>query len=87
METKLKWVIFIVILLIYSRQAYCESQLSSCIAFFAKIDQFHCQVGKSYYAGHDKIPHQNAILDSIIDQNVWFGGYSGAANVLLDDKM
>jgi hypothetical protein len=37
----------------------------------------------SYFAGHDKISHQNVILDSIIGENVWFGGYSGTANVLL----
>ena len=45
---------------------------------------FHCEIGKSYFAGHDKISHQNVILDSIIGENVWFGGYSGTANVLLD---
>jgi acetyltransferase-like isoleucine patch superfamily enzyme len=44
---------------------------------------FNCEIGKSYFAGHDKISHQNVILDSIIGQNVWFGGYSGTANVLL----
>jgi UDP-N-acetylglucosamine diphosphorylase / glucose-1-phosphate thymidylyltransferase / UDP-N-acetylgalactosamine diphosphorylase / glucosamine-1-phosphate N-acetyltransferase / galactosamine-1-phosphate N-acetyltransferase len=44
---------------------------------------FNCEIGKSYFAGHDKISHQNVILDSIIGENVWFGGYSGTANVLL----
>ena len=33
--------------------------------------------------GRNKISHQNVILDSIIGENVWFGGYSGTANVLL----
>jgi UDP-N-acetylglucosamine diphosphorylase / glucose-1-phosphate thymidylyltransferase / UDP-N-acetylgalactosamine diphosphorylase / glucosamine-1-phosphate N-acetyltransferase / galactosamine-1-phosphate N-acetyltransferase len=47
---------------------------------------FHCEIGKSYFAGHDRISHQNVILDSIIGENVWFGGYSGTANVLLDRK-
>ena len=42
------------------------------------------ETGKSYVAGNDKISHQNAILDSIIGENVWFGGYSGTANVLLN---
>jgi UDP-3-O-[3-hydroxymyristoyl] glucosamine N-acyltransferase len=44
---------------------------------------FNCEIGKSYFAGHDKISHQNVILDSIIGENVWFGGFSGTANVLL----
>jgi NDP-sugar pyrophosphorylase family protein len=44
---------------------------------------FNCEIGRSYFAGHDKISHQNVILDSIIGENVWFGGYSGTANVLL----
>src|SRR5919112_671299 len=45
---------------------------------------FNCEIGKSYFAGHDKISHQNVILDSIIGENVWFGGYSGTANVQLN---
>lgn len=43
---------------------------------------FNCEIGKSYFAGNDRISHQNIILDSIIGENVWFGGYSGTANVL-----
>ncbi len=45
---------------------------------------FNCEIGKSYFAGNDKISHHNVILDSIIGKNVWFGGYSGTANVLLN---
>ena len=30
--------------------------------------------------------HQNVILVSIIGENIWFGGYSGTANVLLDRR-
>jgi acetyltransferase-like isoleucine patch superfamily enzyme len=45
---------------------------------------FNCEIGKSYFAGNDKMSHQNVILDSIIGENVWFGGYSGTANVLLN---
>jgi UDP-N-acetylglucosamine diphosphorylase / glucose-1-phosphate thymidylyltransferase / UDP-N-acetylgalactosamine diphosphorylase / glucosamine-1-phosphate N-acetyltransferase / galactosamine-1-phosphate N-acetyltransferase len=44
---------------------------------------FNCEIGRSYFAGYDQISHQNVILDSIIGENVWFGGYSGTANVLL----
>jgi acetyltransferase-like isoleucine patch superfamily enzyme len=47
---------------------------------------FNCEIGKSYFAGNDKISHHNVILDSIIGKNVWFGGYSGTANVLLNRK-
>ncbi len=47
---------------------------------------FNCETGKSYFAGNDKVSHHNVILDSIVGQNVWFGGYSGTANVLLDRK-
>ena len=47
---------------------------------------FNCEVDKSYFAGNDKISHHNVLLDSILGQNVWFGGYSGTANVLLDRK-
>ena len=34
----------------------------NCLAvlhFLPRCIGFHCEVGKSYYAGHDKIPHQN----------------------------
>lgn len=47
---------------------------------------FNCEIGKSYFAGNAKISHHNVILDSIIGKNVWFGGYSGTANVLLTRK-
>src|ERR687898_1717186 len=45
---------------------------------------FNCEIGKSYFVGNDKVSHQNVILDSMIGENVWFGGYSGTANVLLN---
>jgi NDP-sugar pyrophosphorylase family protein len=45
---------------------------------------FNCEVAKTYFEGHDRIAHQNVILDSIISRNVWFGGYSGTANVLIE---
>lgn len=47
---------------------------------------FNCEIAKSYFKGHDKIAHQNVILDSVIGKNVWFGGFSGTANVLLDRR-
>jgi acetyltransferase-like isoleucine patch superfamily enzyme len=47
---------------------------------------FNCEIGKTYFAGNTKISHHNVILDSVIGKNVWFGGYSGTANVLLTRK-
>jgi NDP-sugar pyrophosphorylase family protein len=47
---------------------------------------FNCEISKSYFSGHTEIAHHNVILDSVIGENVWFGGYSGTANVLLTKK-
>jgi UDP-N-acetylglucosamine diphosphorylase / glucose-1-phosphate thymidylyltransferase / UDP-N-acetylgalactosamine diphosphorylase / glucosamine-1-phosphate N-acetyltransferase / galactosamine-1-phosphate N-acetyltransferase len=47
---------------------------------------FNCEIARSYFAGDTQISHHNVILDSIIGKNVWFGGYSGTANVLLTKK-
>jgi carbonic anhydrase/acetyltransferase-like protein (isoleucine patch superfamily) len=47
---------------------------------------FNCEIGRSYFAGHDKIPHQNVIVDSIIGENVWFGAYSAVDNVLPEEQ-
>lgn len=47
---------------------------------------FNCEISKSYFSGHTEIAHHNVILDSVIGRNVWFGGYSGTANVLLTKK-
>lgn len=47
---------------------------------------FNCEISKSYFAGQTDIAHHNVILDSVIGGNVWFGGYSGTANVLLTKK-
>jgi bifunctional UDP-N-acetylglucosamine pyrophosphorylase/glucosamine-1-phosphate N-acetyltransferase len=44
---------------------------------------FNCEIARTYFAGPADIAHQNVILDSIIGKNVWFGGYSAAANVRL----
>ena len=47
---------------------------------------FNCEIARSYFAGHDKMSHQNVILDSVIGKGVWLGGYSGTANVLLNNQ-
>jgi acetyltransferase-like isoleucine patch superfamily enzyme len=47
---------------------------------------FNCEIARSYFQGNDEIAHHNVILDSVIGNNVWFGGYTGTANVLLNKK-
>ena len=47
---------------------------------------FNCEIGRSYFSGHDKIPHQNVIVDSLIGENVWFGAYSAVDNVLPQEE-
>jgi len=47
---------------------------------------FNCEIARTYLAGYDIMAHQNVILDSIIGKDVWFGGYSGTANVLLNNQ-
>jgi bifunctional UDP-N-acetylglucosamine pyrophosphorylase/glucosamine-1-phosphate N-acetyltransferase len=47
---------------------------------------FNCEIAKTYFSGQTDIAHHNVILDSILGDNVWFGGYSGTANVLLTKK-
>jgi UDP-N-acetylglucosamine diphosphorylase / glucose-1-phosphate thymidylyltransferase / UDP-N-acetylgalactosamine diphosphorylase / glucosamine-1-phosphate N-acetyltransferase / galactosamine-1-phosphate N-acetyltransferase len=47
---------------------------------------FNCEIARTYSEGQDTMAHQNVILDSIIGKNVWFGGYSGTAIVLLGKK-
>jgi UDP-N-acetylglucosamine diphosphorylase / glucose-1-phosphate thymidylyltransferase / UDP-N-acetylgalactosamine diphosphorylase / glucosamine-1-phosphate N-acetyltransferase / galactosamine-1-phosphate N-acetyltransferase len=47
---------------------------------------FSCETGRTYFAGDDEIAHLNIILDSVIGRNVWFGGFSRTANVLLTKR-
>jgi carbonic anhydrase/acetyltransferase-like protein (isoleucine patch superfamily) len=47
---------------------------------------FNCEIGRSYFVGHDIIPHQNVIVDSLVGENVWFGAYSATLNVLFNRK-
>lgn len=47
---------------------------------------FNCEIAKCFFSGQADIAHHNVILDSVIGRNVWFGGYSGTANVLLTKK-
>jgi acetyltransferase-like isoleucine patch superfamily enzyme len=47
---------------------------------------FSCEIGRTYLAGNDEIAHLNVIIDSVIGENVWFGGYSCTTNTLLNKK-
>lgn len=47
---------------------------------------FNCEIAKSFLAGHDRISHLNLIMDTIIGDNVWFGGYSGTSNTTVTAK-
>ncbi len=60
----------------------CSLVRSSILGKNTKIG-FNCEIAKSFFYGNTKMPHQNEILDSLIGDNVWFGGYSATANVLL----
>jgi hypothetical protein len=46
---------------------------------------FNCEIDQSYFAGNDKISHHNVILDTIVGQNVWLGGYSGTADFISEE--
>ena len=63
-----------------------SSLIRNCVFEYNVKIGFNCEIAKSYFKGHDKIAHQNVILDSVIGKNVWFGGFSGTANVLLDRR-
>jgi UDP-N-acetylglucosamine diphosphorylase / glucose-1-phosphate thymidylyltransferase / UDP-N-acetylgalactosamine diphosphorylase / glucosamine-1-phosphate N-acetyltransferase / galactosamine-1-phosphate N-acetyltransferase len=47
---------------------------------------FSCEIGRTYLAGDDEIAHLNVIGDSVIGENVWFGGYSCTVNRVLNNK-
>ena len=46
----------------------------------------NCEVARSYLAGKNNLGHRNVILDSIIGESIWMGGYVGTTNVLLNGK-
>lgn len=45
---------------------------------------FSCEIARSYLAGRNTAAHLDVILDSVIGQNTWLGGYVGTTNVLLN---
>ena len=47
---------------------------------------FSCEVARSYVAAHDTFPHYDAILDSLIGEHTWMGGYVAITNVMLNNE-
>ena len=47
---------------------------------------FNCEIARSYLAGKNRVAHHNVILDSVVGQDVWMGGYVGTTNVLLNGQ-
>ncbi|AFU57997.1 putative sugar-phosphate nucleotidyltransferase [Candidatus Nitrososphaera gargensis Ga9.2] len=62
------------------------SLLRNCMVGSESSIGFNCEIGRSYLAGKNKIAHHNVILDSIIGEGTWMGGYVGTTNVLLNSK-
>lgn len=62
------------------------SLVRNCIIGQESSIGFNCEIARSYLAGKDRIAHHNVILDSIIGENSWMGGYVGTTNVLLNNQ-
>lgn len=62
------------------------SLLRSCLVGSESTIGFNCEVARSYLAGKNRVAHHNVILDSIIGEGTWMGGYVGTTNVLLNSK-
>lgn len=62
------------------------SLLRNCVVGSESSIGFNCEVARSYLAGKNRVAHHNVILDSIVGEGTWMGGYVGTTNVLLDSK-
>lgn len=62
------------------------SLLRNCMVGSESNVGFNCEVARSYLAGKNKVAHHNVILDSIVGEGTWMGGYVGTTNVLLNSK-
>lgn len=60
------------------------SLLRNCMVGSGSSIGFNCEVARSYLAGKNEVGHHNVILDSIIGESTWMGGYVGTTNVLLN---
>ena len=48
---------------------------------------FNCEIARSFFMGNSRIAHLDVILDSVIGQDCWLGGYVGTTNVLLNKEV
>ncbi|HEX5458247.1 MAG TPA: hypothetical protein VFX64_07690 [Candidatus Nitrosotalea sp.] len=48
---------------------------------------FNCEIARSFFMGDTRVAHLDVILDSIIGQNCWLGGFVGTTNVLLNQEI
>jgi NDP-sugar pyrophosphorylase family protein len=48
---------------------------------------FNCEIARSFFMGDTRVAHLDVILDSIIGQNCWLGGFVGTTNVLLNKEI
>lgn len=47
---------------------------------------FNCEIARSFFMGNTRIAHLDVILDSVIGQDCWLGGFVGTTNVLLNKE-
>jgi bifunctional UDP-N-acetylglucosamine pyrophosphorylase/glucosamine-1-phosphate N-acetyltransferase len=47
---------------------------------------FNAEVAKSFLAAEDVVPHLDLILDSVLGEDIWMGGFVGTVNVLFTYK-
>ncbi|HZS73979.1 MAG TPA: hypothetical protein VFA69_05690 [Candidatus Nitrosotalea sp.] len=45
---------------------------------------FNCEIARSFFMGDTRVAHLDVVLDSVIGQNCWLGGFVGTTNVLLN---
>ncbi|HET7337382.1 MAG TPA: hypothetical protein VFJ23_05775 [Candidatus Nitrosotalea sp.] len=48
---------------------------------------FNCEIARSFFMGDTRVAHLDVVLDSIIGQNCWLGGFVGTTNVLLNTEI
>jgi UDP-N-acetylglucosamine diphosphorylase / glucose-1-phosphate thymidylyltransferase / UDP-N-acetylgalactosamine diphosphorylase / glucosamine-1-phosphate N-acetyltransferase / galactosamine-1-phosphate N-acetyltransferase len=47
---------------------------------------FNCEIARTFFMGNTRVAHLDVILDSIIGQDCWLGGFVGTTNVLLNKE-
>jgi UDP-N-acetylglucosamine diphosphorylase / glucose-1-phosphate thymidylyltransferase / UDP-N-acetylgalactosamine diphosphorylase / glucosamine-1-phosphate N-acetyltransferase / galactosamine-1-phosphate N-acetyltransferase len=60
-----------------------SSLIRDCIVGDNTTIGFRCEISKTYLAGNDEVSNLCVIGESVIGENVWFGGHAVTSNVLL----